>query len=41
MTTLKKQKLISFEGSRRTRQYKITEKYKSLKKLSKTKKQKL
>ena len=38
ITTLKKQKLISFEGSKRKGRYKITEKYKSFKKLSQIKK---
>ena len=35
--TLKKQKLISFEGSKRKGRYKITEKYRALKNLSITK----
>ena len=38
ITNLKKQKLILFEGSKRKGQYKVTEKYKSLKKLSTIKK---
>ena len=37
LTILKKQKLILFNGSKKKGEYKITAKYKSLKKLSKTK----